>query len=312
MDGMLVGIGLAFLRTRGHSHPKAPDQGVQSGVYVRAAARALPVARIINDVNEGGARMFRISPRAYDGHVGRYSSELARGLIQLAGVRLSDLVVDVGCGTGLLTAELASVVGAANVTAVDPSPPFVDACRDRVPGADVRLGTAEQLPLDAASVDRSLAQLVINFLPEPLAGLRELRRVTRSGGTAAACVWDYAGEMRLLRAFWDAATAVDSGAAALDEGITMANCTPVTLRALWEAGGLHDVDVAELRPSVSYAGFDELWAPFLSGVGPSGAYAVSLDAARQAALRDAFFGLLGSPRGRFVLTARAWAVVGRC
>ena len=257
-----------------------------------------------------GASTFRASPSAYDGHVGRYARELARKLIDFAGVRAPDRVVDVGCGTGLLTAELADVVGAASVAAVDPSPQFVDASRARVPGADVRLATAEHLPLADASVDRALAQLVVNFMSDAAAGVAEMRRVTRSGGVVAAAVWDYAGEMTLLRRFWDAAVALDSSALDRDEGVCMHHCDPRSLGALWEQAGLVTVAVDELWVSTHYVSFDALWEPFAAGVAPSGAYAASLPPPLRATLREEFFRRLGSPPGAFQLTARAWAVRG--
>lgn len=228
----------------------------------------------------------------------------------MARVSPQDRVLDVGCGTGMLTLELAQVVGAGHVSAVDPSEPFVDACRERVPGADVRLSAAEELPFADGIFDRALSQLVVNFMSDPLQGVREMRRVAKAGGTVAACVWDYAGEMMLLRSFWDAAVALDPAARSVDEGVSMRNCDPDSLRSLWEEAGLDAIESDELRPSVHYTDFDELWQPFAAGVAPSGAYTVSLDAARQGALRDELFRRLGSPGADFTLTARAWAVVG--
>jgi len=262
-------------------------------------------------MGDDGGSTFRTSPAAYDGHVGRYGPELARGLIRLAAVSSSDRVIDVGCGTGLLAAELAIVVGPDNVTAVDPSESFLAACRTRVPGADVRLASAESLPFDRESFDCALSQLVVNFMSDPNAGVAEMRRVTKPGGRVAACVWDYAGEMTLLRAFWDAAAALDPEARSLDEGVSMRNADPDSLRSLWLDVGLDEVEIAELRPSAHYASFAGLWEPFATGVAPSGAYTVSLDPQGQAALRDEFFNRLGSPAADFTMAARAWAVVGR-
>ncbi len=258
-----------------------------------------------------GAHTFRTSPAAYDGHIGRYGSELAKGLIDLAGGRRGDRVLDVGCGTGLLTAELAAVAGGDHVAAIDPSEPFVDACRRRVPAADVRVAAAESLPFPDSSFDAVLSQLVVNFMTDPHGGVAEMRRVVRAGGVVAACVWDYAGAMTLLRAFWDAAVALDPAAASLDEGASMRHCDPDGLRGLWQSVGLRDVRTTALTPSVRYSDFDDLWTPITTGVAPSGAYAVSLDEPSRQALRDELHRRLGCGDGPFELTARAWAVVGR-
>jgi SAM-dependent methyltransferase len=256
------------------------------------------------------AAMFRTPPEAYDRHIGRYSAELGRGLIELAGVAAGDRVLDVGCGTGLLTAELAAVVGADHVAAVDPSEPFAEACRRRVPGADVRIAGAERLPFADGAFDRVLSQLVLTFMDDAEAGVREMARVSRPGGRVAACVWDYQNEMVLLRAFWDAAGALDPAARQLDEGMAGRPCDPARLAELWAGAGLRELTPAVLVPSVRYADFDELWQPLSAGVGPAGAYAAGLDAAGRDALRDEFRRRLGVPAGPFVLTARAWAIAG--
>jgi SAM-dependent methyltransferase len=220
-------------------------------------------------------------------------------------------VLDVGCGTGLLTAELVDTVGVTGrVAAVDPSAPFAQACRARVPTADVKEGRAESLPFNDAEFDAALAQLVVNFMTEAAVGVREMRRITRRGGVVASAVWDYAGEMTLLRAFWDAAVALDPDAASVDEGRIMRYCDPDSLADLWRAEGLTGVTVHELRPSAHYDSVDALWLPFTRGVAPSGAYTAALPADAQAALRDEYFRRLGHPTGSFTLTARAWALRG--
>jgi len=255
---------------------------------------------------------FRTSAEAYDRHVGRYTDELAAALVEVAGVRPGQRALDVGCGPGALTRALATITGADDVAAVDPSPPYADACRARVPNADVRVATAKALPFADDTFDVVLSQLVLNFMSDAPAGVREMRRVARPGTTVGACVWDYADGMTLLRRFWDAALRVDpEGAAQRDEGRVMPYCTPPELEALWTGARLDDVASGELHAGARYEDFDSLWAPLESGVAPSGAYAASLDPGRRAALRGELYELLGSPTGAFTLGARAWYVLGR-
>jgi SAM-dependent methyltransferase len=262
-------------------------------------------------VEAEGAATFRVGGDAYDRHVGRYGAALARGLIARAGVEPGQRALDVGCGPGALSRALADVLGEENVAAVDPSEPFVEACRARVPGADVRLGAAEALPFDDGRFDAALSQLVVNFMTDPEAGVREMGRVTRPGGTVASVVWDYAGEMTLLRTFWDAACAVDPGRAeALEEGRVMQHCREGELRDLWLAAGLRDVATGAIVVSAAYESFDDLWSPFATGLGPSGAYFASLDDSTQQALLTEWRLRLGSPAGPFSLTARAWYAAG--
>jgi SAM-dependent methyltransferase len=220
--------------------------------------------------------------------------------------------LDVGCGPGALTAALAERLGVASVRAADPSEPFVEACRARLPGVVVVAAAAEELPFADGSFDAVLSQLVVNFMRDAEAGVRELARVTSPGGVVAACVWDYAGEMTLLRAFWDAAREIDpERAAALDEGVVMRWCADGELAALWRAAGLRDVRFGPLVVSASYADFEDLWWPLPTGVAPSGAFCASLDADRRLALHDALRRRLGVGDGPFELSARAWAVAGR-
>lgn len=248
---------------------------------------------------------------AYDRHIGRYAGELARALVEFAGVRPGMRALDVGCGPGALTSALADRLGRANVSGADPSEPFVDACRARLPGVEVVVAIGENLPFPDRTFDAALAQLVVNFMSDPEAGVREMARVTRHRGVVAACVWDYAGEMTLLRAFWDAAREVDpAGGAAADEGVVMRWCGEGELGSLWTLAGLQGVRVGPLVVRASYAGFDDLWAPFTAGIAPSGAFCKALDDDRRQALRDTYRRRLGVGEEAFELTARAWAVSG--
>jgi SAM-dependent methyltransferase len=258
-----------------------------------------------------GADTFRASARAYDRHIGRYGFELAAGLIAASGLRPGQRALDVGCGPGALTAALCELLGAERVAAVDPSEPFAEACASRIPGVRVEIAAAEALPFGDGSFDAALSQLVVNFMSDAPAGVREMRRVTRPGGIVASAVWDYAGEMTLLRRFWDAAVAVDPAAANLDEGRCMPYCRPDELRELWRDAGLRPVTTSALVVEAGYSDFDDLWQPLDSGVGPSGAYAAALPPERRARLRDQLRHRLGVGESPFRLTARAWCIVGR-
>jgi SAM-dependent methyltransferase len=259
-----------------------------------------------------GAETFRHAPaEAYDRLVGRYSPQLATGLLAFAGVRAPARALDVGCGPGALTSALAAALGAGAVAAIDPSEPFAAACAARNPGVDVRVASAGALPFADGAFDAVASQLVVNFLPDAPAAVREMARVTRPGGVIAACVWDYAEGMTLLRAFWDAAAEVAPARARDgDEGAVMAWCGRGELGGLWRDAGLREVRETALTAEGAYAGFDDLWVPLTAGVGPSGAFCASLDTAGRAALREALRRRLGAGDGPFTLSARAWAVAG--
>jgi SAM-dependent methyltransferase len=247
---------------------------------------------------------FDVSGNAYDRFMGRYARELAPTFADFAGVR-DGKVVDVGCGSGILTEELASRVGAENVAAADPSP-LLEACRERVPGADVRSGTAEGLPWPDDSFDAALAQLVLHFLDEPVVGLAEMRRVTRPRGVVAASSWNFP-QMPLLRVFWEAARELVPDAAAETQQFG-------SLEEFAELGpkaGLEDADAAPLDVSIQYESFEALWSTFELGVGPAGEFYASLPDASRRAVRDEYYRRLGSPAGSFDLPAQAWALRGR-
>jgi SAM-dependent methyltransferase len=259
-----------------------------------------------------GAETFRASADAYDRLVGRYSPQLASALMDFADVEPGMRALDVGCGPGALTAALADRLGKEKVSAADPSEPFVEECRARLPGVEVVLAPAEELPFADGSFDVALSQLVVNFMRDATAGICEMVRVTRPDGVVAACVWDYAGEMTLLRAFWDAAREVDpERARSADEGVVMRWCRDGELAELWRTAGLHDVRFGPLIVSASYTDFEDLWSPFPTGIAPSGAFCASLAEEQRAALHDAFRRRLGVDDRPFELTARAWAVAGR-
>jgi ubiquinone/menaquinone biosynthesis C-methylase UbiE len=262
-------------------------------------------------IGVSSADTFRVQATAYDRHVGRYGPQLAAAFCEFARIEPGMRVLDVGCGPGALTEVLARRLGAASVSAAEPSEPFAKACRSRVPGVEVVVTGAAVMPFADASFDATLSQLVVNFLDDAKAGVREMARVTREGGVVAACVWDYAEEMTLLRAFWDAARQVSPASAAQrDEGTVMPWCRDGELAELWKAAGLRDVRSGALRVHATYTDFDDLWEPFPSGVAPSGAFCAALDDDARGALREAYRRTLGVGNQPFDLTARAWAVAG--
>jgi SAM-dependent methyltransferase len=250
---------------------------------------------------------FGIAGDSYDRFMGRYSRELAPRLIAFAGVESGMRALDVGCGSGLLTAALADRLGAASVAAADPSESLLAACAERVPGADVRRASAEELPWPDESFEAVLSQLVVNFVPDADAALAEMSRVVALGRIVASCTWDYAGGMRMLRTFWETAVELDPRAPTEH---AMRYSSEEELAALWDRRGLDDIETAPLEVEVGYRDFDDLWSGFMLGVGPAGEYCASLDQERLEALREGYFRRLASPGGAFALSARALAVRG--
>ncbi len=249
---------------------------------------------------------FAVGAEKYDRFMGRYSVPLAPAFADFAGVAAGQRVVDVGCGPGALTLELVSRSGADAVSAVDPSESFVAAARERHPGVEVRRAPAEELPFADDEFDAALAQLVVHFMADPVAGLREMARVTSAGGVVAACVWDHAGGRGPLSVFWDAARELDPE---VDDESRLAGARQGHLVELFEAAGLADVEEGDLVVDVEHPTFDEWWEPFTFGVGPAGALVARLDPEKQAQLRDLCRQMHPDPP--FVVSAHVWAARGR-
>lgn len=243
---------------------------------------------------------------AYGRFMGRYSEPLAEQFLDWSGVRPGSRVLDVGAGPGALTARLVERAGAGNVHAVDPSPPFVAALRERCPGVDVRVGVAEALPFEDDSVDLALAQLVVHFMTDPVAGLRDMARVTRGGGVVAASVWDVAGGRAPMSDFLRAVRGRHEQA---PEEPGQQGTREGELAELARAAGLRDVQSGSLTVAVRYETFEEWWEPYTLGVGPAGDHVAALDEAGRAALRDRCREVL--PPAPFDIVATAWCARGR-
>ena len=244
----------------------------------------------------------------YDRFMGRYVPRLAVALADAAGIEAGMRALDVGCGPGGLTHELAARLGAENVAAIDPAEQFAAACRERHPGADVRVGGAEELPWGDGEFDAALASLVVAFMRDAEPGAREMARVTKPGGVVAACMWDIpGGRMQMLSTFWRAVAAVDPSAQGERRLV-----------------GVHEGDIAGLltRPGsrtseddtlvtgAHYEDFDDFWQPFTFAVGPAGNHLRGMAPDQQDAVRRECFALLGEPDGPFDLEARAWYARG--
>jgi SAM-dependent methyltransferase len=247
---------------------------------------------------------FAVPADAYQQFMGRFSDPLAQRFADFAGAGTTAL--DVGCGTGALTRVLADRLGAGAVSAVDPSASFVAAARKRLPGVDVRQASAEQLPFVAGRFDLVLAQLVVHFMTDPVAGLREMARVARPGAVVAATVWDHGGGQGPLAVFWAAVREGTPGAA--DES-HLPGVREGQLPALFAAAGLPDADTVALVVEVEHASFEDWWRPFTLGVGPAGAHVAGLDDGAREELRERCRAAL--PPGPFSTRATAWAARAR-
>lgn len=250
--------------------------------------------------------MFEVAATDYARFMGRYSEPLAIALVAATGCPADGRALDVGCGTGAVTAQLVERVGVEQISAVDPSEQFVAAARARFPELDVRRAAAEALPFEDNAFAAAFASLVVHFMSDPVAGLREMGRVVRPGGTVAATVWDFVGGTSPLSTFWRAVGELD-GSAPNEAGLP--GTGPGDLVALSRQAGLHNPVESRLTVSSSYQGFEEWWEPYLAGVGPAGAYVARLDEDGRSALRERCRALL--PSGPFQVTATAWTVVAQ-
>lgn len=248
---------------------------------------------------------FEVPADAYWRFIGRYSEKLAVELADYADVTAGQTALDVGCGPGALSAVLVERLESSHVAALDPSPSFVDAARSRLPGVDIRLASAESIPFDDDRFDVTLAELVVHFMSDPIAGIAEMARVTRPGGTIAACVWDYGGDTGAVSPFWKVARTLDPG---IDDESGLAGVHEGQLAELFRAAGVRDIRTTGLTVFEPFEDFAQWWEPFTLGVGPAGAYVAGLEDDARDALKSACERSL--PTGPFTVSATAWAAVG--
>ena len=246
----------------------------------------------------------------YEWYVGRWSRQVAPLFLSWLRVPAGRRWVDLGCGTGALCAAILDHCSPSSVAGVEPSEGFLKTATENLAGrAVLHQGSATAIPLDDSSVDVVVSGLVLNFVPDQRAALAEMARVTGSGGTIGAYVWDYAGKMDLMRFFWDAAIDLNPDAAEMDEGVRFPVCHPEALADLFASAGLRGVEVTAIDILTPFADFEDYWRPFLGGQGPAPAYAMALDETARARLRDRIRSRIPlRADGSICLTARAWAV----
>jgi SAM-dependent methyltransferase len=252
---------------------------------------------------------------SYEPYIGRWSRSVAREFVTWLDVPVGARWVDIGCGTGALSQTVLAHAKPGAVSGIDASEGYVATAR-RAMAHDSRarfqVADACALPFGDQTNDAAVSGLVLNFVSDPAQMVKELCRVVTGGGTVAAYVWDYAGEMQLIRRFWDAAVALDPSARALDEGSRFPICTPEALAASWSEAGLAAVEVRPIDVLTIFADFEDYWRPFLGGQGPAPGYAMTLDPSQREALRERLHATLPCESdGSIHLIARAWAVRGR-
>lgn len=246
----------------------------------------------------------------YEPFIGRWSRLVAPRFLDWVGAPAGRRWADIGAGTGALSAAVLDRCAPTGVVGYEQSPEFVAWARAQVVDERVTFVVADALAIPPASADVVVSGLVVNFLPDQPAAIGAMAAAA-PGGVVAAYVWDYAEGMQLLRAFWDAAVALDAAASTLDEAHRFPICGPEPLADLWVGAGLGEVVTSPLDIPTEFTDFDDLWTPFLGGQGPAPGYVASLPEPERIRLRERLRASLPTrPDGAIALRARAWAVRG--
>lgn len=251
---------------------------------------------------------------AYEQFMGRWSRRIAREFIAWLRIPAGTHWLEVGCGTGALTAAVCDQSAPASVVACDPAGPLIDFARAQLRDTRVSfiVAGAGQLPRRAEGYGSISSLFALNFLPDIPAAVAEMHSVVNVDGLVSACVWDYAGGMEFLRRFWDAAVSLDPGARLLDEAARFPVCRPAALLRTFRAAGFADVRCEPIEIPTTFADFADYWHPFLGGTGPAPSYVAAIDESRRRALAEQLDHSLPRAHDASIpLVARAWAVCGR-
>ena len=248
----------------------------------------------------------------YEAYMGRWSRRLAPRFLEWLGAPDGLDWLEVGCGTGALSAAIVARCNPKSLISIDPSEGFVAAARAKVADrrAEFRVGDAQALALDTSSRDVVASALVLNFVPDKQKALAEMKRVARAGGMIGYYVWDYpGGGVEFMRAFWNAAKSFDPAAVELSEDVRFPFCTPDGLTELMRNAGLARTDCTPIEVPTVFRDFEDFWHPFTLGAGPAPGYCASLAPDARQRLKERLHDSL--PRGAdgsIPLKARAWAV----
>lgn len=250
---------------------------------------------------------------AYERYVGRWSRLVAQKFLSWLSLSPGLRWLDIGCGSGALCQAIIQFASPGEVMGIDSSEGYVAFTRQKIRDDRARflVGDAQALTVESDSYNAVVSGLVLNFIPQPYLAVKEMARVVKPGGVVATYVWDYAGQMQMIRHFWNAASALDPAAHDLDEGRRFPICKPEALADLFQNAGLRDVEVFSLVIDTVFKDFDDYWLPFLGGQGPAPGYVMSLSEEKRTALRERLQdGLPFALDGSIPLVARAWAVRG--
>ena len=250
----------------------------------------------------------------YEFFMGRWSRLIAPEFIRWLSMPSDRSWLDIGCGTGSLSKTILALASPAWILALDLSASFIQTAMRTIddPRVNFEVGTASRIPVPTKSFEIIVSGLVLNFVPDAIRALNEMKRVGRRDGVIAAYVWDYAKGMEMLRYFWDAAVALTPSARELDEGRRFPICHPDRLERLFMKAGLREVDIQAIDIKTEFKDFDDYWQPFLGGQGPAPGYVAGLESEERMELENTLRERLPiSEDGSIELQARAWAVKGR-
>lgn len=249
----------------------------------------------------------------YEFFMGRWSRVLAREVVASLRAEPELRWLDVGCGTGALSAAIVGLTSPRALICVDPSEAYLEQARAHITDQRVtfHVGDGARLPVGDGAVDEVIAGLSLNFVSDPVTAVAEMRRTLTSGGRATAYVWDYAEGMQMLRFFWDAAIAENPTVTSLDEGARFPLCEKDALSRCFRTAGMRHVTTGEIEIPTPFQNFDDFWKPFLGQQGPAPSYVSSLtDDAREGLRERLRTALPADPDGLIDLRARAWVCNG--